>query len=390
VLGGGEAGRRLKSTTPERGIQQDKETWLAYGIIRRMASDNPPPAELEQTQPSQPASEPTQETQASPSSLRSRLWKTLRWFLFIIPAALIIAAAIGYADGVNQRDAEQQAALAGQADEQFNLGVDDLAAGRFEIARQRFEFVSRIDPNYPGVTDRLAETLLALNAPTETPTPVLTPTPNLAPVEDMLSQAKEAYDNQDWSGAIDTLIALRAKDPSFQAVQVDGLLYGALRARGLQHIREDWELELGLYDLARAESFGPLDAEAVSWRTSARLYLSANSNMGLNWPQATNDFLELCLAGLWDSCDKLSTAADAYADWMSETGDICAASEQYKQWGFPPDIPALERVYEFGSFLIDRCEELSAPPAPKPTSTAEGLPTPTETPAAEPTPTPEG
>ncbi len=350
-----------------------------------MAADTPPSVGLEQTQPSHPADEPTQETQSPLSSKRSQLWRTLRWFLLIIPAALIIAAAIGYSAGVNQREVDQQSALAEQADEQFNLGVEDLAAGRFEIARQRLEYVSRIDPGYPGVADRLAEALLALNAPTETPVPVLTPTPNLAPVEDLLNQAKAAYDNQDWSGAIDTLIALRAKDASFQAVQVDGLLYGALRARALQRIREDWDLEQGLYDLALAESFGPLDSEAVSWRTSARLYLSANSNMGLNWPQATNDFLQLCLAGLWDSCNKLSTAADAYADYMSETNNICAASEQYTQWEFPPDIPALARVYEFGSFLVDRCEELSAPP-PEPTSTGEPLPTATESPGGGPTP----
>lgn len=350
-----------------------------------MTADTPPSVGLEQTQPSHPADETTQQTQGPVSGRRSQLWRTLRWFLLIIPAALIIAAAIGYSAGVNQRDADQQSALAGQADEQFNLGVEDLAAGRFEIARQRFEYVSRIDPGYPGVADRLAEALLALNAPTETPTPVLTPTPNLAPVEDLLSQAKAAYADQDWSGAIDTLIALRAKDASFQSVQVDGLLYGALRARALQRIRSDWDLEQGLYDLALAESFGPLDSEAVSWRTSARLYLSANSNMGLNWPQATNDFLQLCLAGLWDSCDKLSTAADAYADYMSETNQICAAAEQYTQWGFPPDLPTLARVYEFGSFLVDRCEELSAPP-PEPTSTGEALPTATESPGGEPTP----
>jgi tetratricopeptide (TPR) repeat protein len=351
-----------------------------------MASDNSTSVEPEQTQPSGPAGEPTQGTQNPPSSRRPQLWKTLRWYLLVFPAALIIAAAIGYKSGSDQQQAEQQAAVSEQADEQFNLGVDDLAAGRFEIARQRFEYVSRIDPGYPGVADRLAEVLLASNAPTETPTAVLTPTPNLAPVEDLLNQAKAAYDNQDWSGAIDTLIALRAKDSTFESVQVDGLLFGALRARALQSIRVDWNLEQGLYDLARAERFGPLDAEAVSWRTSARLYLSANSNIGLNWPQATNDFLQLCLAGLWDSCDKLSTAADAYADYMSNTNDICAASEQYTQFDFPPDIPALERVYQFGSFLVDRCEELSAPPPPKETATSEASPAATESPGGQPTP----
>lgn len=350
-----------------------------------MAADTPPPVELDHTQPSHPSSEPTQETQGPPSSERSRLWKTLRWFLLIIPAALIIAGTSGYFAGVSLREAEQQTAVVGQAAEQFNLGVEDLAAGRFETARQRFEYVVRIDPGYPGVADRLAEALLALNAPTETPVPDFTPTPNLAPVQDLLDQAKTAFASQDWSTAIDTLIALRAKDATYEAVQVDGMLYGALRARALERIRTEWDLEQGLYDLARAERFGPLDSEAVSWQTSARLYLSANSNMGLNWPQATNDFLELCLAGLWDSCDKLSTAANAYADFMSETTEFCPTADQYKLLDFPPDIPALARVYEFGTYIVDRCDEISAPP-PEPTATGEPGATPTESPGGEPTP----
>jgi hypothetical protein len=160
------------------------------------------------------------------------------------------------------------------------------------------------------------------------------------------------------------------------------MLYGALRARGLDRIRVQWDLEQGLYDLARAENFGPLDSEAVSWQTSARLYLSANSNMGLNWARATNDFLGLCLAGLWDSCDKLSTAAEAYADFMSETTEFCSTGEQYTAWEFPPDIPALSRVYEWGSYMVDRCAELSAPP-PEPTATGEPAETPTEQPTPE-------
>jgi tetratricopeptide (TPR) repeat protein len=309
----------------------------------------------------------------------------MRWFVLIIPAALIIAAATGYFAGVNQREVSQRQAVAQQADEQFQLAVEDLAAERYETARQRLEYVIRLDPSHPGAADRLAEALLVLNAPTPSPVPVTTPTPNLAPVEALFDQAKAAYDRQDWSTAIDTLLALRAKDPAYRSVQVDGLMYGALRERGLHLIRVDWALEQGLYDLARAESFGWLDSEAISWQTSVRLYLSSNSNMGLNWPQATYDFLGLCLAGLWDSCDKLSTAADAYADYLGETGGVCAASEQYTLFEFPPDIPALARVYEMGDAMVARCAVLSAPP-PGPPSTGEPLPTATVSPGGEPTP----
>ena len=61
----------------------------------------------------------------------------MRWFVLILPAVLIIAAATGYYAGVNQRQVSQRQAVAQQADEQFQLAIEDLAAERYETARQR-------------------------------------------------------------------------------------------------------------------------------------------------------------------------------------------------------------------------------------------------------------
>ena len=113
-----------------------------------------------------------------------------------------------------------------------------------------------------------------------------TPTPNLAPVEELFTQALAALDRQHWTTAIDTLIGLRAKNATFRAVEVDGMFYNAFRNRGVQRIGEQGLLEEGIYDMSRAERFGPLDRDAGNWRSWAELYLEADSYMGLNWARA--------------------------------------------------------------------------------------------------------
>jgi predicted Zn-dependent protease len=93
--------------------------------------------------------------------------------------------------------------------EQFNLGVADMEAGRFDLARQRFEWVIRQDPGYPNVTEMLALVLLEQNTTatsTPAPTPTLTPTPDLRSVEELYTQSKQLMLSGDWSAAIDSLL----------------------------------------------------------------------------------------------------------------------------------------------------------------------------------------
>ena len=54
---------------------------------------------------------------------------------------------------------------------------------------------------------------------------------------------------------------------------MDGLLYLSLRSRGVQKIYKERNLQGGIYDLAVAEKFGPIDLEANNARNLARFYL---------------------------------------------------------------------------------------------------------------------
>ncbi len=324
-----------------------------------------------------PENDPAEVTRpAAPASPR-RLWRSLRWFLLLIAAAIAVAAAVGYGVGQSQRETRLESALARAADEQFQLGMEDLAARRFELARQRFEYVILIDPSYPNASERLAEALVGLDRPVATPAPRATPTVNLAPVEDLFTQATAAYLNQDWGVVVDTLLAVRAKNPNYRAVEVDGMLFSALRNRGLKRIKSEGMLEEGLYDLSLAERFAPLDNEAEEFRGWARLYLLANSFFGVNWAEAVYYFGQVYLAAPYITTDvylKYAIASNRYGDELIVANDPCAAEELYDQsllaWENPDLVPTATQAH-------DLCQDATAPPPPPP---PEETPTPTQTP----------
>ncbi|MFP3854221.1 MAG: hypothetical protein ACLFWD_08015 [Anaerolineales bacterium] len=334
------------------------------------------------TFPTPESTQPTSAAQPEGEEKRS-LWARLRWLVLFFIISLTLASAAGYYSGINQRDQVSQQQVQQRAEEQFQQGVEDLEAGRYEVARQRFEYVIEIDPSYPGVAERMAEALLALNQPTARPTTAATATPNLAPVEDMFAQAQEAMQSEDWTLAINTLLELRAKDAGFRAVEVDGLMYQALRNRGVNRIADEGLLEEGMYDLARAQTFGPLDRDASNWKSWAELYLKANSYMGVNWAEAVSHFAQVYLVAPYlrnDAYIKYAVSAQNYANLLDESDDPCAAEEMYDE-----SLSAWDNatVYPTATKVRNDCRTATAPaPRPQP-------PDNTPTPGGEtPTPTP--
>ncbi len=336
-------------------------------------SQAPAPGEAEATQPQATA---TQSASALPASPFRLAWRRTRRLLWLVPLAAIIAGLLGYFGGQAQRRRAQAEAEAVLATEQFTQGLDDLQAGRYSLARQRFEYVIRLNPDFPGAADRLVEALSQLEAPIQSSAATPTPTVNTAPIEELFTQAQAALAEGDWSRVLDTLLTLRAEDPAYRAIEVDGMMYVALRNRGLERIRDEWQLEPGLYDLSRAARFGPLDKEATDWQTTATLYLQANSYIGLRWDLSTDLFLDLCLAGVWDSCDKLETAVPHYAEyllgWMDE--DPCEVQAVFDSWGWPIDLPILQPIYDALAANNEECAKRTPSPMPEGTQTATPTP----------------
>jgi tetratricopeptide (TPR) repeat protein len=265
------------------------------------------------------------------------------WLRAALVGALIllgvgaISGFLGYQSGIGARTSAAATLTSRQAEEQVKLAGDDMTNKRYDLAVQRYEYVMKINPNYPGLIDRLTAAKLAMNAtatPTVVPTPTVTPTPDRRNVEQLFQQGNEALRNSKWDDAIDALLKLRKTDPKYNAVQVDGLLFMALRNRGKAKILKA-DLEGGIYDLKQAEQFGPLDAEAQSLDTWAGLYLTGASFWEIDWKQAVYYFSQVgpAMPGLMDgskmtAAQRYREALIKYADQLAEK-DECQALEMY-------------------------------------------------------------
>lgn len=258
------------------------------------------------------------------------------WWI-VLPLGFLALVGVGiltgYWAGVRLAEASDAQLASQSAQEQFDLGVQDLLTGRYELARQRFEYILSLDPNYPGAGELLDKALQGLNVPTGTPTlPAPSPTPrptlDLSSLEGVYQQAVAAHSVEDWTGTLEALLALRRIDPTFRLGEVNILMASALRNRGLVMIFAG-DREQGIYDLALAERFGPLDGQAANWRSTAAFYSFANSYFGLDWAMATDLFSQACRAGVWDSCYKFAVSARKYGDLLMGTSDPCAASVHY-------------------------------------------------------------
>jgi tetratricopeptide (TPR) repeat protein len=257
--------------------------------------------------------------------------------------ALLLIAALsafgGYNSGVKLRQEAELTEVARIAQEQFTLGLQEMQQGQYYRARQRFEYVIQLDPNYPGVTEKLADVLLELNTtatPTLVPTPTLTPTPDLRGEQELYDQGKQYLASGDWDSAIDALLSLRKRSPGFQTVEVDGMIFIALRNRGKDKITKDADLEGGIYDLTLAERFGPLDSEAQAFLTWTTMYITGASFWDIDWEQAVYYFEQVApqMPSLTDgsgysATERLRIALYEHGNALARDGKACKAMAQY-------------------------------------------------------------
>jgi tetratricopeptide (TPR) repeat protein len=303
---------------------------------------DPEPELMEENQVDELLSDSEDDRPESPE-VRVRVLSLLRkyWWLILFPLfaviVLYLGAYTGYQEGLIARNSAEVTEEAQSLLEQFNLGVEDFTAGRYDLALQRAEYILSVDPENEAAIGLLDLALQALNRPTLTPTlevtPTVTtptPTPDLSSIEATLSEANAAIDRGDWSVGLGLLIRLRAENPDYRSDEIDKLMFKGLRNRGLERILSGF-LEQGIYDLSLAERFEILDNQALSWRGSAEFYLFANSFIGLDWAQAYQWFSQLCGAAIWDSCYKYASSAHGYGDNLVATEDSCGALVPYDQ-----------------------------------------------------------
>lgn len=332
--------------------------------------------------------------------------RDLTWFIWVlIGSALfwgfaLIGAELGYQSGMRAYRNWESVEIARWLNEQFLLGVQDYQAGRFDLARQRFDYILQYDPNFPGAQAQLELALRQLQvtatfAPAPTvnlPTVTATPTPDFRPVEQLYTQARALFDQGDFSGSIDTVINLRRIDLAYRVVEVDGLLYSALRNRGVKKIQEEGNLGGGIYDLAQAERFGPIDATAASLQSLARLYMLGLSFWEVYPEKAVYYFGQVASAAAylhdgsgWTAKERWRASLVQYGDLLAARGDWCEAQVQYEQALAVRSDDKLQSTMEAAR---DRCSPPTATLSPL-TSTPSATPsTPATTTVVEMTPTP--
>ena len=288
------------------------------------------------------SSDPTQDTVPTPTTLENRAHPLARFFRSTSGAFLILGLFLsvvigfsiygGYRAGITERDHLAATAQFLEVRRQYDLAIEDLAAGRPAMAIQRLEFILTAEPNFPSAAQRYNDLQATVRAPTATPTPLPTPT-QVVTVQDapkVLAEAQAAINAKDWETAIQKINALRFGAPTYQAAQVIKLLFTALRNRGVVAIK-DGKLELGLTDLDEASKIGTLDTEALQYQQWATIYINGVSYWGLNWVRTTRDF-DLLYKLAPNFRDTKARARDAhltYASILIGKNDPCNAALEY-------------------------------------------------------------
>lgn len=341
--------------------------------------------------------------------------------IFFVLLVLLLGALLGIPRGINERLSLAETQAAPKIQSQLDNARLDIEEGRFEIALDRLDWIlEEMSPYLSAeelaeVGELYSQTLLRISTyrtptPQSSPTPTAlpyTPTPDLRGEEEMFTTAQRLLAEESWDDAVKTLEALRQKNIGYRPVQVDGLLYVALRNRGLDKILAQGSLEPGIYDLTLAERFAPLDSSAEGIRTWTRLYLTGASYWGVDWGQVIYYFEQVYpqLPYLRDSTNMTSTerfriALIEYGTQLANAGEVCEALEYFQralQISPDPEVqPTVQWVFE-------ECERENQPepqepentPTPTPTGTdGTNVPTqetqvpPTTEPTEEPTETP--
>jgi tetratricopeptide (TPR) repeat protein len=298
----------------------------------------------------------------------------LPWFFFpllgivILIGILLLSGFGGYAAGIGERKNAEKTQVSQVLQEQYQLALQDIQEGQYNRARQRFEYIIKLDPSYPGVTDKLAEVLLEIST---TATPTMLPQPTVSPTSDgrdnqqQFDQARQDLAASDWTQALDDLLKLRKADPAFRTVEIDGMIFLALRNSGRDKILKQADLEGGIYDLTLAEKFGPLDSEAQGLLSWSSLYITGASFWDIDWEQVVSYFSQVApqLPNLRDGSgmtanERLRLGLFEYGNSLANKGQYCKAVKAYQDsLAIAPDA----KVQSAGELAAKGCSGADQP-----------------------------
>jgi tetratricopeptide (TPR) repeat protein len=360
---------------------------------------------LEETTPNQPQTDNSDLSEETEDSIRDSISelqqqlaekepaektprkRTLRIVLLGLIAIIILGALGslgGYWVAINDRKANQNRIISTEVADQFLLGLIAFNREQYEVARQHFEYILKIDPQNSAAADQLTQTILKMNQanipPTERPTATLTPTLDTRDQEELFAAALALRDQQNWDALLETLDSLRIRVPDYKAVEVDGMYYLAYRNRGMHRITVEGNLEGGIFDLNRAELYGLLDVDAANYRNWASKYITGVSFWQVNWEQVVNYFGPLAISAPYLSDSSRFTAQDRLATAQVEVNlqVLTTARNRYMQdkWCDAYDLFSEASQYiQLQQSDLEKLEDaknqcFGIPPTPEATPTA--------------------
>lgn len=337
-----------------------------------------------ETQPSASNGEGLGDTQPTKKA-GSRLTQLLRQYgklalfstLFLL-LVVVVSSLWGFQNGRTVKYIRGTVTVRLYLEQQYGLALDEMAGGDYNLAYQRLQYIHQQDPNFSEANEALEQVAAILGEVTPvvsesqgaTPTATLDP----RPAQQLFDLALNYYAGGQWDLTLQTISSLRQANPDFRAIEVDGMVYGALRNRGVDKILNQGELEGGLYDFSLAENFGPIDRDAEIYRGWARLYMQGNG-FWMAYPDIALEYYGQVAAaapGLHD----LSGMSAFYRYWQSliQYADQLAASGDWCQaWDYYDEALRANNDGEVDSKSIEAEEKCLAltpdPTQPKPTAT---------------------
>ncbi len=250
-------------------------------------------------------------------------------FLCAALTAIGLSALGGYQAGISEQrwDATETANI--EADVQFAMGLNDLEQGRYALAVERFRYVLSVNPAYPGAAENLALAEASLSH--GSPTPTLQPSNTEDPAE-LMAQAQEYLDAQEWEAAVVRLRELQSLAPDYQPATVQEMQYSALVNLGLLYVRGD-RLEEGIILLEQASEIRPLEDQVAGEQRLASLYLVGRDYWEISWEVVINN-LSLVYAqapAYRDVADRLREAHLRYAEAFIAQTEYCPAEQHYAE-----------------------------------------------------------
>lgn len=283
-------------------------------------------------------------TQPRPASikLRRRLSSTaIVILLFACGMITLIAASIagGITTGLQDREIDRQV----ETDKYYHEGLTNFASGQLELAEADFQYVLKLNPNYPGASEQLLQVRTRL---TVQPTPTVAVSSTKV-IDQLFQTGQSSYQAKDWAKAIEVLTQVRSIDPKYQTDKVNTMLYQAALTYGLSLLKQD-RLEEGVAYLDQAAYIQDLPGDAALQSQYAKLYLTASGYWGVDWQKAIDRFTELYQIGpgYQDTFTRLVEAHLNYGNQLSQTLDYCGAQQHFQAAiQLQPD-PKLQPVIE--------------------------------------------